>query len=435
MKTTTHAIIALITLSGTLAVHADVITDFNAVMLQATKNESTMPPKASRNMAIVSLAVYDAVNSIDQSHQSYLGTIAGASSASADAAAAKAARDALVELYPAQQALFDAEYNRQLNMIADSAAKSQGIAVGAQAAANILAARAYDGSTNTVIYTPKGTIGSWQPTPNGVNDPALPHWGSVQTFGVQSSTQFMPPPPPALTSQQYADAFNEVKNLGRNTGSTRTADQTNIARFWAAGNNTVTPPGMWKQIATTLSKNAGLSTADNARLFALLNMAAADAGITCWEGKYTYDTWRPVTAIRMADQDGNALTDVDANWLPLINTPSFPEYASGHSTFSAAAAAILAAFFGTDNLTFTVESSIAGIDPRTFASLSDAAHEASMSRIYGGIHFRFACEQGLISGNEIGNYIFNSYFAAVPTPASAGLLGLGALAATRRRRA
>ncbi len=210
------------------------------------------------------------------------------------------------------------------------------------------------------------------------------------------------PGPPALNSAAYTAAFREVKALGGRQGSRRTEDQTQIALFWADIAGTATPPGHWNEIAQTVARQRGITLAENARLFALLNMSLADAGVYCWIIKFNYGFWRPITAIQRADEDGNPDTDADASWEPLIETPPFPSYTSGHSTFSGAAAAVLASFFGTDRVRFTSNSDgLPGVT-RTFDGFWAAAEEAGMSRIYGGIHWQFDNTDGLTAGRETG---------------------------------
>lgn len=429
-------LIALITtLAGSAAsASADVVLDFNALTLQAIRANGTPPPKASRAMAMVSLAVYESVNSIDQTHAAYSGSfLPNAGGASKDAAAAQAARDVLVNLFPSEQAQFDAKLNATLSGISDVTARQRGIALGQSAATSILNARANDGSTATSTYTPTNEPGRWQPTAPG-GQALLPAWGSVTPFALQSGSQYRPPAPPALNSAEYAAAVNEVRDLGSATSATRTADQTNIARFWADGGGTATPPGHWNRIATSVSTAQSLDISQNARMFAMLNVALADAGIACWDAKFAYDTWRPITAIHNADLDGNDDTVADPTWTPLLTTPMFPEYTSGHSTFSAAASVALAAFFGTDQMAFTSSAEGFGVPDRTFASFSEAANEAVMSRLYGGIHFSFGNIEGLNCGLQVGEYITTNYFQAVPTPATAALPILAGLCAARRRR-
>ena len=244
----------------------------------------------------------------------------------------------------------------------------------------------------------------------------LPQWATLDPFTLNSASQFRPNGPPSLTSQAYADAFNEVKELGSATGSTRTPEQTAIARFWADGAGSYTPPGHWNQIAEQIADQRGLSLLENARLFAELNLALADAAIAAWDAKYTYGSWRPITAIPEADLDGNPATEAQSDWQPFLITPNFPEYISGHSTFSAAAATILAATFG-DATTFTTQSlTLPGVK-RTFASFSAAADEAGRSRIYGGIHYEFSNQDGQATGRKVGEWVLQSFSTTTDTVA------------------
>ncbi len=412
---------------------ADAVTDFNNATLNAIRATNTPPPRASRAMAMVSLAVYESVNSIDRTHAPYLGFLNNAQGASHEAAAAQAARDVLVNLFPTQQSVFDTQLNATLAGVADANARALGVALGQNAASAIIASRANDGSATFTPYTPTIAPGRWQPTAPG-GQALLPGWGNVTPFAMQSGSQFRPPAPPALNSAEYTAAFNEVRDLGSITSATRTQDQTDIARYWADGGGTATPPGHWNRIASTVSSSQGLSISENARMFAMLNVALADAGIACWDAKYLYDTWRPVTAIRNADTDGNPDTTGDATWTPLLTTPMFPEYTSGHSTFSAAAASVLAAFFGTDQMNFTVSAEGFVVADRSFTSFSQAANEAAMSRLYGGIHFGFGNLEGLLCGDQIGDLVASRYFGVIPTPSAAIAFVLGGVMMGRRRR-
>src|SRR5262249_9728934 len=231
-----------------------------------------------------------------------------------------------------------------------------------------------------------------------------------------SPDQFRPAPPPTLDSADYAAALNEVEAKGRATGSTRTADETQIALFWADGAGTATPAGHWNQIAIQLAAAQGNSPAANARLFAELNVALADSAIACWDAKYHYGEWRPITAIQHADIDTNTQTQSDAAWTPLIVTPNFPTYTSGHSTFSGAAEIVLDSFFGT-NVGFTVTTEAPGIGSRAFANLHQAAEEAGQSRILGGIHFQFDNQAGLATGRSVAAYVLQAFSVAADTRA------------------
>lgn len=397
-----------LTLAITLTVagaEASVITDWNERALDAIRATSTPPPRASRGLAILHAAIYDSVNGINPTHQPYLVAPAIAASASQEAAAIAAAHTTLVALFPSLTPIFDAALVSDLNSIPDSDAKEDGIAWGESVAAAVLLDRSTDGSTATVVYTPGTLPGQWRPTPGAFAPALLPHWGSVETFGVPSLHRFLPSAPPKLNTPRYAAELNFVKAIGSSTSTLRTADQSVVARFWANGAGTATPPGHWNQIARQLIEQEGVDFEGQARLLAQMNIALADAAILCWKAKYTYNYWRPVTAIREADTDGNDATVVDPTWTPFLVTPPFPEYTSGHSTFSGAASAVLIQFFGTDEIAFTASSDDAPSIVREYTRISEAAAESGMSRIYGGIHFMSGNLEGLRCGARIGNYV------------------------------
>src|SRR5213080_1195345 len=316
-------------LIGTLA-HADVVTEWNNAALDAIRAGHTPPPIASRSLAILHVSIYDAVNGIDRTHEYYLVQSEVPASASREAAASAAAHQALVNLFPAAASSFDTLHAAILGAIPDGPQKTAGIVWGEFVANQIPAARANDG-WNATVPPPGGSgPGVWVPTPPAFLPYLLPQWGFVLPFAMSSSSQFRPPGPPSLDSQQYAADYDEVKSLGAAVDSTRTEEQTQIALFWADGAGTETPPGHWNSIAQTIADMRGNTLEQNARLFALLNIAMADAAICAWDAKYTFHFWRPVTAIRSA---GGA----DATWSSYIGTPPFPDYVSGHSTFSGAA--------------------------------------------------------------------------------------------------
>ncbi|QLE56855.1 Ig-like domain-containing protein [Nostoc sp. TCL26-01] len=392
--------------------NSDVVLDWNTILLNAIYTDKTAPPRASRNMAIAQTAVFDAINSITKNYQNYYFTGVAPVGASPEAAAAAAAHRVLVNLYPGQITFFDAALTESLAEIPDGAAEDAGVIFGRTVADSILTLRGTDGSSTTVTYTPGTNPGDWIPTAPGFAPALLPQWGQVTPFGLTSGSQFRPEGPPALDSQQYTDDYNQVKDLGKKNSTTRTAEQTQIALFWADGGGTFTPPGHWNQIAQNVVASKGNSLVDNARIFALLDISIADAGIAAWDAKYHYNFWRPITAIQKGDTDGNPNTIADPNWTPLITTPPFPDYISGHSTFSGAATTILTALLG-DNVNFTVNSlGLPGVY-RQFNSFSAAADEAAISRLYGGIHFNTANVDGLATGKLIGNYVLQNLLAPV----------------------
>jgi membrane-associated phospholipid phosphatase len=382
---------------------ANVVLEWNQLALHAVGQARLSPVFVSRDLAITQAAVYDSVVAIDRSFEPYHAHVQASHGASQEAAAAQAAHDALTALFPAQAGTFDAALAADLVGIPPGLAM-QGVEVGHEVAQQILNWRSTDGSTAVVPYTPGTAPGDWQPTPPA-NLPALaPQWPCVTPFAMTSGSQFRPDAPPALTSAAYAAAFNEVKSLGCADSTTRTDEQTQIAKFWNDGLGTAFAMGYWNRIAGQVAVDKGLGLVQDARLFALLNIAEADAQIACWDAKYTYNLWRPVTAVRAADTDGNPDTDPDATWSPLLTTPNFPSYTSAHSTLSAAAAGVLTALFG-DGYHFTVTADgLPGVT-RSFDSFGAAAAEAGRSRIYGGIHYQFDNANGQAVGGEVAGYV------------------------------
>ncbi len=396
-----------------IAKQDDAVITWNKIALEAIKTDKTAPPAAERILSIFEAAVYDAVNDIARVYKPYHVDKTAPVGASPEAAAAEAAWRVLVELYPTQKATFDTALATSLAAIADSQSKTDGVSFGKDVAEAMLLWRSTDGSKTVVPYTPdpNQTPGKWQPTPPALGAAVLPQWGQLTPFIITNPDTYTPAPPPALTSDLYATEYNEVKDLGSLNSPTRTADQTEIAKFWADGGGTYTPPGHWNQIAASAAVNNGNTLLENARLFGTLNVALADAGICCWNTKYKYDTWRPITAIQAGDKDGNDKTTVDPNWTPLLTTPAFPEYTSGHATFSGAAEIVLTGFFGNNYAFSTTSIGLPGVT-RTFSSFAQAALEACKSRIYGGIHFNSASVEGLSAGQKIGAFALKNFAIA-----------------------
>ena len=416
--------------------YGDVVLNWNASMLNVIRDWTafsddpypnrivpSQPPMAARNLAMVHAAMYDAVNAIERAHQPYRVDLIAPEGASPVAAAAAAAHRVASNLYrdPDERAVFDAALFESLAVVPDGPAKALGIELGYRVADAILAWRSSDGASSAAAYTPGIEPGDWNRTFPAFLPPLLPQWPDVTPFAMTGPAQFRPAAPPALDSAEYAAAVDQVMQLGRFDSATRTAEQTEIARFWADGGGTFTPPGHWNQIAADVALAHGTTLADNARLFALLNIALADAGIASWDAKYAYNLWRPIDAIRRADLDGNEATVTDPVWMPLIITPPFPSYTSGHSSFSGAAEAVLSDFFGSD-VHFTSQSdghsSFAQrplterqVVTRHFVSFTQAAEEASHSRIYGGIHFDFDSTAGLAVGRAVGAYIAANFLS------------------------
>lgn len=395
----------------TTQISGNAVTGWNATLLEAVRTDSTAPPLASRNMAMVHAAIYDSVNSISKKYSPYRVNIDAPAGASEEAATAAAAHRVLVSVYPAQAVKFNEAYTSSLAKIPDGKSKDDGIALGQQVADQIITWRSTDGASKVVQYTPKTDPGSWVPTPPAFAPGLLPQWPQVTPFAITSGSQFRPSGPPALDSAKYAEELNYVKEIGKSDSLTRTPDQTAIANFWTNGAGTFTPPGHWNQIAEDASALTGNSLEDCARLFALLNIALADAAIVCWDSKYQYNFWRPITAIRQADKDNNPNTTADPQWQPLLTTPPFPEYMSGHSTFSGAGEAVMNSVFGSD-FGFGDKGDKSINTLRTYENFAQAADESGMSRIYGGIHFMSANVDGLSSGRSLGNYVVQNFLKA-----------------------
>ena len=379
------------------------------------------PLHESRIFAMMHVAVHDALNAIDRRSQPYAFDAQAPAGAAPDAAVAAAARDVLVALFPqlpgelgltpdAAVDFVEAAYAAALAAIPDTPAKTQGILIGQAAAAAILDLRDSDGANTPPFldfaYVPGPNPGDFQFIP-GLPFAAFPNWGKVTPFVLTSSSQYRPKAPYAVTSKKYAADFNEVKSLGAVDSTTRTADQTEIALFWVEGS-----PQGWNRIARTVSVQHGLDLWQNARLFGLLNLASADAYVADFENRYLYEFWRPITAIRAADTDGNPDTVADPTWDSLVGTPPAPDYPSGHSGQGAAMAEVLARFFG-DKVSFSTTATTQPGVTRSFTSFSQAAEENGNSRIYVGFHFRHAVTEGIKLGSKVGKVAFNHYLRPV----------------------
>ncbi|KAI9002557.1 phosphatidic acid phosphatase type 2/haloperoxidase [Hyaloraphidium curvatum] len=419
---------------------AGAASDWNAVLLQRIRDTSLAPPRAARALAMLHVAMFDAVNGISPGYSSYaVARSSLAAGAAPGAAAAAAARGVLNTLFPASASTTNATFAQAISANGEpAAAVSAGIRWGDAVAAAIVALRANDGSDAVVAYDLVPGPEHWKPTPpTFVTTPLLPQWPRVTPFGVPAeiddenpeSSFAVPEAPPAISSPQYAEELIEVMGIGAANSAVRTPEQTNIARYWAQGGGTSTPPGMWNTIAAGIVQQrsqAGnpLPELEEARLFALINIATADAGISCWTTKYRFNSIRPVTAARTSDPAINpALPPADPSWTPLLVTPPFPAYTSGHSTFSGAASNAIRGFFGTDNVPFTAPTDFPGIAPRSFASLSSAADEAGMSRIYGGIHVSSDNVKGLAMGRAIGTYVSRNLLRPIRVECPAFYIG------------
>ena len=388
----------------------DVIIHWNNISLDTIKTAQYTAVKTSRVLAMVHVAMFDAINSIDDYYQPYYVNAVVTAPTSHRAAAAAAAHHVLMNLFPAQSATLNTALSDYLMGITDGDEKTNGISLGESVGDQIIALRTGDHSGDMVPYTPGNAPGDWQPTPPGYLPAMMPNWATVTPFTMTSQSQFRTIAPPALTSAEYAANYNEVKEIGWKFSTTRTSEQTALTMFWVDMPGTITTVGRWNVIAQNVAISKSNTMRQNAQLFAKLNLALADAAIVAWDYKYNYELWRPITAIMAGSTDGNPATIEDPNWEPLITTPAFPEYVSAHSCFSATAAQVLKCFFGRDNISFTVASyMMMPMTYRSYQSFTQAAEEAGMSRIYGGIHFSHADSAGQSSGRALADYVWNNY--------------------------
>lgn len=376
--------------------YSDPVLRWNAQTLEAVRISKMAPPLAAHHLAMVHAAIFDAVNAIHPAREPIWFKTKPIPGASVPAAVTAAAHRVLTTVFPEQSSIFDQKLREEYADIPDGEAKKNGIKLGREAAEAIIAWRRGDKSDKPQSYPYVTEIGRWNPSLN--QKPVLPNWADVRCFVIESCDQFRPAPPPALNSEAYAEIFNDVKELGSRRSAKRTPAQTEIALFW--DKSALGAAGLWNMVAARVSQKKCLSSSQTAHLFALLNLAMADAGIAAWDCKYHYCFWRPVEAIRKASKDGNDWTAPDPNWEPLVATPPHPDYVSAHSTFSGAAATILIAYFG-DEVPFKVTVDEVSPDTRVFNSFREAAQEAGRSRIYAGVHFETANETGLQLGRDV----------------------------------
>lgn len=395
-----------------IGVHAqaaeDVVLQWNRVLRQTLAVPGLQPPTVmgSRSYSMMHLAMFDAVNSIEGKFTPYLIDVPGSQNASVEVAAAQAAHDVLTSLYPARQPVFDAELEISLAGI-DKEQVRQGSRIGRLAAETMLVKRAGDGwSATPPQYSLPPITGNWQPTPPATFTTSFTHYGNVMPFGTTSSRQFAPNPPPALASEQYAADLNEAKLLGKSDSSTRTAEQTSIALRWQ------TPPqsgATWSTLLRQLAVSRENSLIENARLFALFYMVSHDALQTSFTSKYDGGLWRPITAIRRADEDGNPATEPDPTWNSLFPSPPYPTYAGNAAAEGMSNATVLGLFFGRDDIPFSVSYPGPPAISRSYPGFNALANEQARSRIYGGIHFEFDSTAGQAIGRNVANYVFENH--------------------------
>ena len=384
------------------------VVKWNRTLLVIVRTKGAQPATVhpTRSFAIMHAAMYDAVNAIDRSHEPYLVELERVpAAASQDAAASVAAHDVLSALYPAFQTTLDSQLSEELAGLPADARRTQGEAVGHAVAAAVLDLRRDDGSAAQPIpFVFINAPGRYQSTPpNFPPEPQFTHWSHVMPFVLRRADQFRPGPPPALTSDAYGDSFNQVKALGIADSTAATPGEKLIGRFW---NGAI--QNYWNEIAQTATLRHDLSTAHSARLFALLNLSLADSVIAFYDAKYTYNFWRPVTAIRAADPRANPATQPDPNWLPeAAKTPNDPSYPGAHAAISAAAQAVLVAFFDKDDISLNVTSEVLPGTERHFESFSAAEREASLSRIFAGVHFSTDEQAGEILGRRVADFVID----------------------------
>lgn len=378
---------------------------WNEAILDAIRETRTPPPVAARNLALVSVAMHDAMVSVERQSRPIEVAVRAIPGASVEAAVSQAAYEIAGRLYPALQENFQAVLSQTLASIEDPRARVRGVRLGRKLGESLWNARVDDGSSRPTDFVVSNEAGRWMPTPPRFAPALLPHWANVRPM-TRGMRRLRPPGAfPALQSERYAAEFEIVQRMGAVSSGQRTEDQTTVAHFWADGAGTFTPPGHWNQIARTFAERNGIGLRGSVRMFAMLNVALFDAGIACWKCKYETNVWRPVTAIWEAARDGNPLTAADPAWTPLLETPPFPSYVSGHSTFSAAAATVLTRFFG-PRAGFEDSGDPAGrFAVRHFRSFHEAAEEAGMSRIYGGIHFPSDNVDGQILGRQVAQLV------------------------------
>jgi PAP2 superfamily len=392
-------VLASLILAVATTAWADVVTDANAKAADIASKLPATPP-AVRVMAFVQVSVFDAVNAITGRYPQVRTKISSPPGTSVDAAVAAATRTVLLKLVPTQQAAIEADYQAALKPLPDGPAKSNGITVGEQAAAACLA-RVDEASGIPDTYRPHTTAGAYVPT----QLPAVPNWGKRKPWVMAGADQFRPGPPPGLTGETWARDYNEIKAIGGKNSTQRTPEQTAIAKFWEA-----TAPAVYWPVARSVAAMPGRDATDSARLLAVAAMAMDDALIAVFDAKYTYNLWRPVTAIRNGDLDGNDATERDPSWTPFIDTPMHPEYPCAHCIVSASLGAVLEAELGgRPSPKLSSASSAAGGAVRTWASVGEFVQEVAVARIYDGVHYRNSTEVGTGMGTKIGELAVKSF--------------------------
>lgn len=387
---------------------ADAVLDWNAIAVDTAAANKQNPFAQGRTAAIVQLAVFEAVNSITHEYQPYLGTVHAPRGASAQAAAIEAAYKVLSTYFPASLGTLNAGRATSLASIPNDQAKTDGIATGDAAAADMIQLRAKDGSAPAQFNVPGPAVpGDWQatascPIVNGVAQGIAFNWQFVVPFGIEKASDFLLAPPPALTSEAYAKAYDEVMTVGEVNSTERPQDRTNVALFFAAAS----PTQAFNQAARQVAEQRGGSLTKNARALALMNMAINDALVASFFNKYRYNFWRPETAIRAGNTDGNRKTEADPDWAPFITTPCFPSYPSNHGSAANAAAEVLRRIYGEAGHAMMLTNSAVQAIVLQYTSFREICDDISDARVYGGIHFRTDQEAGADLGRAIGAAVY-----------------------------
>jgi hypothetical protein len=388
---------------------ADVVGDWNTTAASVIVAKGASGPVY---LALVHAAIYDAVNSVDGRYTVFaVRPTSDPRGASKEAAAASAAYQVLLTLWPDQQGVLDAALATSLGAIPDGAAKSKGVSIGAEVASAWLAARANDGREANVPYTFGTGPGVYQRTPPAFPNPVTPWLAKMKPFALTSPSQFRAYGPPDLTSERYTKDFETVKALGSAKSTERTPEETEIGLF-----HTENPTLFWTRNLRNLASSRHLAIDESARLYALLFVTFADGAIACFDSKYYFNSWRPVTAIQAADTDNNPDTEADASWLPLAVTPPHPEYPAAHGCAAGGITEVLRRYFGTREITFTFTSTVPGTVPHTYYSTDDLVEEIKRARVFGGMHFPTSVAHGVGMGKEVGSWVFSHYFGPVKKP-------------------
>jgi membrane-associated phospholipid phosphatase len=399
------SVLMVIVLFGSARAKADVVSDWNTIAVNTAVANHQNPFAQARSVAIVQLAVFEAVNAITGEYQPYLGTITAPPGTSADAAAIQAAYHVL-NVYFGPSITLDAQYANSIGQIPNGQAKVDGIATGDAAAAAMISLRANDGSSPPQFKVPGPVVpGEWQATPSCSPAGGIAfQWQNVTPFGIPSASNFLLGPPPTLSSNEYAKAYNEVMTVGSINSTERPQDRANVALFFAASS----PAQALNQAAVQVAQQQGGSLSENARALALINMAMSDSLVASFLNKYHYNFWRPETAIRGGDTDGNPKTAGDPSWAPFIVTPCFPSYPSNHGSAGNAAAEVLRRLYGEAGHSITLTNPVVPTITLQYTSFKQITDDISDARIYGGIHFRTDQEAGADLGRAIGTAVYKN---------------------------